>query len=357
MKKILTVLLAACLIVSCAGCSSKPNPVTGYKKGDVVLGQYKGLSYTRLSEEVTDEDIENKIQYDLENHSTQTEVTDRAVQNGDWVNIDFVGKVDGVVFENGSAEDYDIEIGAGRMIPGFEEGIIGIAIGETKTINVTFPEEYPNNPDLASKPATFDITVNSIKVTVLPELTEEFVKETLGYDSIDVYRSTVRSNLEESARQNAESQKFTDIRDTALNNATFKKDLTEDITKTKTAMINNYNSMFSQMYGIDAATYYNYVYGMSAEQFDSYMESQAKPETQYYYLLSAVVEAEKITPTDAEIEEYTNTLLSDYNVSSVEELYYNIQASTGIDGETMVKEQAKLNKANDLIMDSAVENK
>ncbi len=96
---------------------------------------------------------------------------------------------------------------------------------------------------------------------------------------------------------------------------------------------------------------------MSAEQFDAYMESQAKPETQYYYLLSAIVEAEKITLSDAEIEEYTNTLLGDYNVSSAEELYYNIQTSTGVDGKTMVIEQAKLNKANDLIMDSAVENK
>ncbi len=357
MKKILTLMLAVSICLIFAGCSSKPNPVTGYKKGDVVLGQYKGLTYTRLSEEVTDEQIENKIKTDLENNGKMVDVSDRAVQNGDTAVIDFEGKIDGVAFENGTAQDYELVVGAGRMIPGFEEGIVGIGIGETKVIDVTFPDEYPSNPDLAGKPATFDITVKSIKEKLIPELTEDFAKTTLGYDSIDAYRAHVRSDLEEEARQKAESQKFSDIRNAALNNATFKKDLTEEIAKTKNSMISNYNSIVSQVYGVDAATYYNYIYGMSAEQFDAYMESQAKPETQYYYLLSAIVEAEKITLSDAEIEEYTNTLLGDYNVSSAEELYYNIQTSTGVDGKTMVIEQAKLNKANDLIMDSAVENK
>lgn len=353
MKRIITAVLVICLCLALAGCS-KENPVTGYKKGDVTLGQYKGLSYTKQVVEVTDEDIENKIKSDLNSHSERVEVTDRAVQNGDIVNIDYVGKIDGEAFDKGSASDQELTIGSGRMIPGFEEEIIGFTTGESKTINVSFPEDY-SNADLAGKPATFDITVNKIYETVVPELTEEFVKEKLSYDSIDAYRAAVKSSLEEAAKEEAEQKKFNDVIGAAVNNATFNKDLTSDIAKAKENLIKNYDSMAQSYYNVDAKTLFGALYGMNEDQFDQAMESQAKSNTQYNYMLSAVVEAEKIGATEDEIKEYANTLLADYGVASVEELYKLISDNAEIDGKTLVTEQVKLNKATDVIVDSAVE--
>ncbi|MBO4414862.1 MAG: trigger factor [Lachnospiraceae bacterium] len=354
MKKIFTAVLVICMCLALAGCSSKENPVTGYKKGDVTLGQYKGLSYTKQSIEVTDEDIENKIKSDLNSRSERVEITDRPVQNGDIVNIDFVGKIDGVAFDNGSASGQELTIGSGRMIPGFEEEIIGFNTGESKTISVSFPEDY-TNAELAGKPATFDITVNKIYENVVPELTEEFVKEKLSYDSIDAYRAAVKSSLEETAKEDAEQQKFNDVIAAAVNNATFNKDLSSDIAKAKENLIKNYDSMAQSYYNVDAKTLFAALYGMSEDQFDQAMESQAQSNTKYNYMLSAVIEAEKISASEDEILDYANSLLADYGVASADELYKLITENAEIDGKTLVTEQVKLNKASDVIVNSAVE--
>ena len=352
MKKIIATVIAVCLCLALAGCSKK-NPVTGYKSGDVTLGQYKGLTYTKASTEVSDDAVESKINSELANHSERVAVTDRTVETGDTVNIDYVGKVDGVAFEGGSASGTELEIGSGRMIPGFEDGIIGFALGETRTIDVTFPEEYSNS-ELAGKAATFDITVNSIFEMVLPELTEEFVKETLEYDSIAAYRDAVRAELKASAEEDAEAQKFNDVISAAVNNATFNKDLSEEITKAKNSIVSNYDSMAQSYYGVDAKTLFQALYGMTDEQYDTYMTSQAESNAKYNYLLSAVADVEKITVTDDEIRTYAESLLSSYGVASVDELYAMIKQNTEIEGKTMITEQVKLNKASDLIVESAV---
>ncbi len=353
MKKIITAALVLCMCVVLAGCSSKENPVTGYKKGDVTLGQYKGLTYKKASTLVTDEDVENEIQKKLESSAESVDVTDRPVKTGDTVNIDFVGKVDGVEFENGSAQGTDLEIGSGRMIPGFEDGIVGMNLGETKVINVTFPEQYTNNPDLAGVDATFDITVNSISEKVIPEL-EAYVGTKDEYATVDDFRLSVRNDLEAEAAENAENQKIDDIIALAVGNATFNSDMTDAIAVIKSNLYANFNSI-AQAYNIDAATLFSYMYGMNEEQFDAYIEEQAKTTAKYNYLLSAVADAEKIKVTDAEIEEYAQSLLSSYGVDNTDALYKMIKESTGNDGKEMVEAQARLNKAGDLIIDSAVE--
>ena len=353
MKKIIITVIAVCMCIALASCSKK-NPVTGYKSGDVTLGQYKGLSYSRLSTEVSDDDVEKKVQSDLKSHSERVEVTDRAVQNGDTVNIDFVGKIDGVAFDNGSASGTELEIGSGRMIPGFEEGIIGFALGESRTIDVTFPEDYSGSAELAGKAATFDITVNNIYETVIPELTEEFVKETLKYDSIAAYRDSVRADLVAEAQEDADAQKFNDVIEAAVSNAKFNKDLTEEITKAKSSIVTNYDNMAQSYYGVDAKTLFQALYGMTEEQFDTYVTNQAEANAKYNYLLSAVVDEEKITATDDEIREYAESVMTSYGASTVDELYALIKQNADIDGKTMVTEQVRLNKASELIVNSAV---
>lgn len=355
MKKIITAALVLCMCLALAGCSKKENPVTGYKSGDVTLGQYKGLTYTKQSTEVTEADIDEDIEADLRAHAEKVEVSDRAVQEGDIVNIDFVGKIDGVEFANGSGNAPDLQIGSGSMIPGFEEGIIGMQKGEQKTIDVTFPETYSNNPDLAGKAATFDITLNSISENVVPILNEDFIKNTMNHDSLEAYRAAVKSELEKEAEESAESAKFNDVIGAAVNNATFNKDLKDDITKAKANLISNYDAMAQSYYNVDAKTLFAAMYGMTEQQFQQAMENQATSNTKYNFLLSAIVEAEKITASADEIDEYANSLMTEYGVNSIDELYAMIKENSGIEGKTMITEQVKLNRASDLIIDSAVE--
>ena len=355
MKKVIVALLAVCLCLAFTGCSeSTPaNPVTGYRKGDVTLGQYKGITYTPASVEVSDDEVEKSISSELKSHSEDVAVTDRPVKSGDTVNIDYVGKIDGVAFDKGSATGQNLVIGSGRMIPGFEDGIIGMENGETRTIDVTFPETY-TDPEKAGKAATFDITLNSITETVIPELTEEFVKETLEYDSIEAYRASVRAELEEDAAADAESQKFSDVVNTAVDNATFNKDLADDISKTRSVIESNYDQMAQSYYNVDAKTLFQYLYGMDAEQYEETMQNQAEANTKYNYLLSAIAEAENLSATDEEVAEYAQSMLTSYGVESLEELYALIEKNSGTDAKTMLAEQVKLNKASDLIIDSAV---
>ena len=142
----------------------------------VILGNYKGVEITLDEPEVTDEYLEGYIDYVLQNSAVSTPVLDRPVEMGDVVNIDYVGKIDDVAFDGGTAQGYDLTIGSGRFIEGFEDGCIGMEVGETRDVEATFPDPYTNNPDLAGKVAVFTVTVNSISVEEIPELTDEYVQ-------------------------------------------------------------------------------------------------------------------------------------------------------------------------------------
>ncbi|MGS7251854.1 trigger factor [Pseudomonas sp. SK] len=160
----------------------------------------ESISVERLSAEVADADLDNMLEV-LRKQNTRFEAVERAAQKDDQVNIDFVGKVDGEVFAGGSAKGTQLVLGSGRMIPGFEDGLVGAKAGEERVVNVTFPEDY-QNLDLAGKAAEFTITVNSVAAPVLPELNEEFfaqfgIKET----TLEGFRAEVRKNMERELRQ------------------------------------------------------------------------------------------------------------------------------------------------------------
>lgn len=167
---------------------------------EFTVGGLESINVERLSAEVADADLDNMLEV-LRKQNTRFEAVERAAQNDDQVNIDFVGKVDGEVFAGGSAKGTQLVLGSGRMIPGFEDGLVGAKAGEERVVNVTFPEDY-QNLDLAGKAAEFTITVNSVAAPVLPELNEEFfaqfgIKET----TLEGFRTEVRKNMERELRQ------------------------------------------------------------------------------------------------------------------------------------------------------------
>ena len=175
----------------------------------VTLGEYKGVEVTLDEPEVTDEYLDGYIEYVQQNNAVSTPVTDRAVEMGDVVNIDYVGKIDGVAFDGGSAQGSDLTIGSGQFIDGFEDGCIGMKVGETKDVEATFPDPYKNNPDLAGKVAVFTVTVNSISVEEIPELTDEYVQSLSleGCTNVEEYRAYVYDVLLEQQQESYESDK------------------------------------------------------------------------------------------------------------------------------------------------------
>lgn len=167
---------------------------------EFTVAGFDSINVERLSAEVADADLDNMLEV-LRKQNTRFEAVERAAQNDDQVNIDFVGKVDGEVFAGGSAKGTQLVLGSGRMIPGFEDGLVGAKAGEERVVNVTFPEDY-QNLDLAGKAAEFTITVNSVSAPALPELNEEFfaqfgIKET----TLEGFRTEVRKNMERELRQ------------------------------------------------------------------------------------------------------------------------------------------------------------
>ncbi len=355
-KRLSAAALVLCLALVLGGCKKgDANVITGYKNGDVTLGQYTGIEYSPLSTEVTDEDVQAKLDNFLSSNKEKTEVTDRTdVRDGDVTSIDFTGYMNGETFEGGTGTDYPLTIGSGQFIEGFEDGLIGVNVGETVDLPLQFPDPYQNNPDFAGKPVTFTVKVNGIYTMVTPELTDELVAEKTDYDTVEAYRNYLADQLKSQKESDAESSKQYDVVTKVIENATFVKDLTAEITEAKNNMIASYNSMYQSAYGIDAATFFGYIYGMSTEAFDEYMTSQAEMNTKFGYVASAIAEKEKLEATDDEITALAADMLDSYGYESIDELYAQLKSVYKAEGKDVVAAQVKLNKAADIMYNSAV---
>lgn len=180
-----------------------------YTKPEATLKQYKGLEIEKVNTEVTDEDVNAELDNIRRRNARVTVKEDgAAIENGDIANIDFEGFLDGVAFEGGKAEKYDLEIGSGSFIPGFEEQLVGMKVGDEKDITTTFPENY-GNADLAGRDTIFKIKVHEIKKKELPELDDEFAKDVSEFDTLEEYTKSVRERLEKSKETTAKAERET----------------------------------------------------------------------------------------------------------------------------------------------------
>ena len=201
MKKIIATLLTGiCTMALLVGCGSAAS------NRNIKISKYKGLEIEKVEAvEVTDAAVEESIKSDLEILATETEVTDRPAQMGDVTTIDFLGKHDGVAFAGGEGKDYELELGSGAFIDGFEEGIVGHSIGETFDLNLTFPDPYTRNPDLAGEEVVFTVTLKAIKGKNVPELTDDILSEIgTSATTVEEYKAEVKKHLEESNAKTAE---------------------------------------------------------------------------------------------------------------------------------------------------------
>ena len=224
-KRVIAVLTAVLMTASLAGCGS------GKLSNDyVTVNKYKGLEVTEVAKnEVSDDSVEQEIQSRLEAAAPEQDVTDRAAQSGDWVNIDYTGTLDGVAFDGGTATGYDLELGSGSFIgasgdyQGFEDQIVGHNTGEEFDITVQFPENYQSS-DLAGKPANFHIVLNKIYQKVTPELTDEWVaNNSESSKTVDEYKEEVKNSLQEQQDDSGNSQLKQEVQTALLDQFRFQQ--------------------------------------------------------------------------------------------------------------------------------------
>ena len=269
-----------------------------FVKPEVELGQYKGLKATKYIHKVTEEEIDNRIQRDVEKATTMADVTDRAVENGDTVNLDYAGTVDGVAFEGGTAQGQILEIGSGRFIPGFEEQMIGMQLGEEKDLQVKFPEEY-HAENLKGKDAVFHVKVNGIQTKVKPALDDDFAADVSEFDTFDAYKANIEKELNEQAQKNADVQLENELVQQAVDAADC--DIPDAMIEDEIDVMLREMKMRMMYQGFKFEDYLKYT-GQTEDQIKEMYRPEAKNRVKMQLVLEAMVKAEGIEPTDEDVE-------------------------------------------------------
>lgn len=305
-KKLLLIAMASLTLASITACSNRggaktaneatASDVVELKKpksyGKAKLGKYKGIDLSIDKVEVTDEEVDAQVNSILASNPNSQDITDRAVENGDIANIDYEGKKDGVAFDGGTAKGYDLHIGSGTFIPGFEEGVVGMKIGETRDIKLTFPEDYQST-ELAGKEVVFTVKVNSIKVETPATLDDAWVeKYTNGKQkTVADFKEATRKEIEESKTMQVEFQAQNDAMKTIMDSSEFEPN-NEAIEYEKNNQKNQLKKAAEENgMAFDALLS---MYGMTEEQLDEQLDTYAKEAVNRKILIDAIAKEAKI---------------------------------------------------------------
>ena len=268
-----------------------------FVRPDVELGQYKGLEVEVEQQVVTDDMIDTRIKQDQQKASRTVDVEDRPVATGDTVKLDYAGTVDGVAFEGGTAQDQTLVIGSNTFIPGFEDQMIGMKIGEEKDLNVTFPEQY-HAENLAGKAAVFHVKVNGITVTEMPELDDDFAADVSDFTTFAEYKESIVKELNDRAAKNNEVAVENALVEKAVENATI--DVPEAMITEQTEYILREMEMRMMYQGLRMQDYLKYT-GQTKEQLQDAYRGEGEKRVRIELTLEAIRKAEGIEPTEEEI--------------------------------------------------------
>lgn len=318
-KKLSAAIFAVLMCMVFSACGSKAEYLKDLNAAKyVTLGTYKGVEVAIDEPEVTDDYLEGYINYILQYSAVSVPVEGRTVEMGDVVNIDYVGKIDGVAFDGGTGQS-DLTIGSGQFIDGFEDGCIGMEIGETRDVEATFPDPYKSNPDLAGKVAVFTVTVNSISVEEVPELTDEYVQSLALEDcsTVEEYKAYVYDILMEQGQEAFESNKIDLTYEAVAAGCEFKDAPEGMVNRMNNTLVANVTS-YAAMYGADVGTYVSNVYGGTAEDYEETLLQQAETMAQHYLMLQAIADIEGLTVSEEELEEEMGQDAENYGYDSAE---------------------------------------
>ena len=312
----------------------------------VTLGEYKGLKYENRPVEVTDEEVETELKKVQEQQASTETVEDRAAEMGDIVTIDYEGSVDGVPFDGGKADDYDLTLGSHSFIDTFEDQLVGKKTGEETEVNVTFPEQY-HAAELAGKPAVFKVTVKAIKTKVLPELDDEFASEVSDFETLDEYKADLKAKALERKEMEAKTAKENDLVNQVIENATMEIADAMVVTQARN-MVNDFAQRL-QMQGMTLEQYMQYT-GMDRDKLVEQMKPQALKRIQSRLVLEAVADAEKIAVSDEEVDAEVQKMADTYKMEAAK-----VKEYIGEDGLDSIRKDLAVQKAVELITESAAE--
>ena len=308
---------------------------------EVTLGQYKGLSAERYPAEVDEDEIGYELEAARKRNSRKVDV-EREAQMGDVANIDFDGYLNGERFDGGKAEAYDLELGSGSFVPGFEEQIVGMNIGEEKDIDITFPENYA--PELAGKAVVFKIKLNNLSVNELPELDDEFAKDN-GFDTLDEYKADVKADLEKRKTEQRDGEVRADLMHKAIENMTVA--VPEVMVKEKAEeIIRNYARNFGVTDNSIPMDKLCEMLGLNEEAMKTSIMPAAEAQVKNDLLLEAIVAAEGFAPTEEETEEYI--------AKTAEKLGAKAEELKQYFGVDFIAEEQKKEMASNIIFDTAI---
>lgn len=306
-----------------------------YVKPEVRIEGYKGIEATRTVVPVTDEDVNAEIDRVRARNSRMIEITDRAAALGDTANIDFDGYVDGERFDGGKGEKYDLVLGSGSFIPGFEDQVVGHNVGDEFDVNVPFPADY-HEASLAGRDSTFKCRLNSLKLNEKPELNDEFVKDVSEFDTVAEYTADVKAKLEEARAKDADSAVESKLMEEVVGR--MEADIPEVMFEAEAEnLVRDYDTRL-RMQGLDLATYFKYT-GQTLEQMREQMKPQAQRQVKLRLALEEIAKLEKIEVSDEDVEAEYKRLAEAY----------------GVDAENVKKQVAAEDIAADLKVQKAVE--
>lgn len=319
--------------------------ITTYVKPEINVKQYKGLEIKKVEAKVAAADVNAEIEKVREKNAVVEEITNRALKSGDISNIDFEGFCDGVAFEGGKAEKFDLTIGSNQFIPGFEEQLIGMKIGEEREINVKFPEEY-HSKDLAGKDSMFKVKLNSIKEKKLAKIDDEFAKDVSEFQTLDEYKKDLKAKLLEAKKKQAEAEKETEVITKLVENV--EGDIPDGMVETE---IDNMLEQFNQnlaYQGLDIEKYCEYM-GSSKEKFRETLKPNALRDVKLKLALEFVKKAENVTVEEKDIDDKIIELSKQYGDGSAEHLLKNENA------RAYMREQISQEKTLKIITESCIE--
>lgn len=304
----------------------------------VTLGDYKGVTVEKTIQSVTDEDVQNEIDNALANYPVEV---DQAAKEGDTVNIDYVGKIDGEEFDGGSDQGADLKLGSGKFIDGFEDGLIGARKGETRTLNLTFPEDYTQ--DLAGKAVEFTVTVNAVKEP-LSEPTDQWVADNIeGYDNIADYKAGIRSEQEENNEQTADNQVRYAAWTQVIDNCTI-NEYPETLVEVGKKLYEQQVETYAKYAGMELDAYIESS-GLTQEEYQSNMEEYGKNVAAQALVCQAICDKEGFAIGDDDYQKALQDMLTEYGCTE-DELIQTY-------GQDNVEQSIMLNRVSNLILENA----
>lgn len=340
MKKKYAVLAAGVLaaVLALTGCSGE------ISNDYITISQYKGVeAEAGDTTEVTDEDVDTQIDSTRQMYA-ELENVDRPAENGDTVTIDYVGTLNGEAFEGGSSEDYQLELGSGTFIDGFEDGIVGHSAGETFDLNLTFPDDY-GSTDLAGKDVVFTVTLKTVSISNVPELNDEFV-QSVSEDSstVEEYREEVRQMLEDNYAESAQLTLTENAWSAVMDNTEVKQYPDGAVDEMKNTIREQYQNM-ADSYGMEFADFLSSYMGMDEDTFEEQLQTAAENQVKQDLIVDLIIDEENLDVSDAALEEIYNQYVEDYGFSSLDDLK---SAAT----EEELEDMARLQIVQEFIVDN-----